>query len=63
MNGPPGDYPPGKILNDTQSLRMGEASSGLYKKVSCGVGWMVFHSSSEVDCLQRKTDEPVKKFF
>ena len=42
---------------------MGEASSGPYKKSAVGWDGWFFHSSSEVDCLQRKTDEPVKKFF
>ena len=50
-------------MNDTQSFRMGETSSGLNKKSAVGWDGWILYASSEVDCLQRKTDEPVKKFF
>ena len=52
MNGPPGDYPPGEILNDTQSLRMGEASSGLHKKSA--VGWDGWFSILQVKWIVYK---------
>ena len=42
---------------------MGESSRGLNKKSAVGWDGWTLYASSEVDCLQRKTDEPVKKFF